>query len=251
MRRRHLFWAVAAILTVVAVAFLFTVFGTHQITLTEAQVQERVAPQVGKEFPVGGKAGLLIKAVTIKNAEVDIGDGRVSVLFTVDGSLRLDKQFTLTAFAVGVPTYAGSAFYFKPDKVEVREFAYQGNTPGEAIKNFADKYITNEGIHDFVADSADKVEEWVTDLAQAAAVHTLDKRPVYELKDDFKGFVISSALQSVEVKGDTLVVTFSLLQLTISALIGLLILAAAVALTVGLLMNPEIGLALLFFSSIN
>lgn len=251
MKRRHLLWALAAVLVVVAGAFLFTVFGTHRITLTEAQVQERVAPQIGKEFPVKGKAGLLIKTVTIENAEVGIGDGLVSVLFTVQGSLRLEKEFTLTAFAVGVPEYASGAFYFRPSQVEVREFAYQGNTPGEAIKNFADKYITNEGLNALVTDSAGKVEEWVTDLAQAAAVHMLDKRPVYELKDDLKGFVISAALQSVEVKENTLVITFSLLQLTISALFGLLILVAAIALAVGLLMNPEIGLALLFFSSIN
>ena len=54
---------------------------------------------------------------------------------------------------------------------------------------------------------------WISMKAQRAVALALAQRPVYRLKNDVKGFLIKATLERVEISGDKLVVTFSLVQI--------------------------------------
>src|SRR5262249_13048294 len=95
------------------------------------------------------------------------------------------------------------AFYFHPDKIKVQELSYQGQPT--------------------------YVEDWTAPLVEAAAMHAFEKRPIYRLKNDAKGFILRSSLTSMNVVGDHIEITFSLWQITAAVLAGILLLILTVA----------------------
>jgi uncharacterized membrane protein len=228
MTRRRLRWAVAAALLLLAIAGLWRAYGTQQVTFTEAEVQERINKQLGQEFPVKGAAHLLVKSIKVRAATVHIQDNRVIARVDVEGSLRTNKSFTLTANAVGIPTYSFGELFFKPDQVEVQKFAYEGGTPTQLFTGFAKRYVSDDKARQLVEDTAPAVESWMTAVAQYAAVYTLERRPVYRLKDGVKGFLIKASLASVTIDQDRIVVTFSIWQLTASVMLGALCLLGGI-----------------------
>ncbi len=244
MNRRKLLWTVAVVLVAIALVGLWTVYGTHTVTLSEAKIQAQVNKVIGQEFPVSGKAKLVLKSSTIRSADVRVTNGTLSAFIVVDGALRLNKKFTLTTHATGVPEYSSGAFYFRPTEVEVERFAYEGSTPTELLTKLAKRYVSNEKASQLIQDAAPKVEEWMTTTAENAAVRTLQHKPVYELKGDIKGVLIRASLDSVKVEANTIKLTFTLWRLTVSVFIGLFCLVAAIGLIVLLVKHPELGAAL-------
>ena len=111
--------------------------------------------------------------------------------------------------------------FFKPDKVEVQKFAYEGGAPTELFTLFAKRYVSDDKARQLVEDKAPTVESWMTTAAQNAAVHTLEQRPVYRPKDDVKGLLIKASLASATIDEDRIAVTFSIWQLTLSVLFGI------------------------------
>jgi hypothetical protein len=248
MTRRNLMWTGVIFLVLLAMIGLWTVYGTHRISLTEADVQDRIQRQLDKDFPIKGAARLLVKTVRLQGATVNIQDGRVIALVDVEGVLRTNKKFTLTAYAVGVPTYIAGEFYFKPDRIAVQKFAYEGSTPTEMFSRFSQRFVTSDKTRQAVEDYAPKVEEWMTAIAQNAVVHSLEKRPVYRPKDDVKGLLIKASLDSVTVDQNRIVITFSLWQLTLTVLLGVICLIAALGLGLALIRHPVLGAALILTS---
>ena len=78
-------------------------------------------------------------------------------------------------------------------------------------------------------------------LAETAIKAYLATRPVYRFKDDFKGFVLKAALINVAIEQNTLVVTFSLWSLTVTAVLFVLVLIGALAFIVFLIRHPLWG----------
>lgn len=245
MNVRKLIWVAVGVLLLLAIGGLWAAYGTTSITLTEPQVQARIDHQLDKDFPAKGVARLLVKSIEIQSATVHLQDGEVTALIDLAGTLRVGKKFTLTAYAIGVPTYRAGEFFFTADKVEVRRFAYQGRAPSEVAKQLADRYVSDDRARQFFEDTAPAVEEWATTLAQNAAMQVLERRPVYRLRDDVKGILIGASLSSVKIDQDRLVVTFSLWQLTLSVLLGALCLVAGIATIWIMLRHPLFGLILL------
>ena len=244
MIRRNLMWGGVVMLFVLAVGGLWALYGTHTVTLSEAQVQERINRQINKEFTIQGRARVLVKSVSIKSAEVHIEDAHVNAFIDLEGTLRTGKKFTLTAYAVGVPTYAHGEFYFKPEMMQVQKFAYEGSTPTEIFTRFAKRYVSDDKVRQLIEDKAPKLEEWMTTLAQNAATHSLEKRPVYRPKDDVKGLLMKASLESVSIDQHNIVVTFSLWQLTLSVLLGVCCLIAAIGFMVVMFEYPLLGVTL-------
>jgi len=228
MTRKALMWAAVAALFLLGIAGLWSTYGTQQVTFTEAQVQERINRQLDREFPVKGAAHLLVKSIKVRAATIHIQDGRIIALVDVEGTLRTNKGFTLTAYAVGIPTYSFGELFFKPDKIEVQKFAYEGGTPAQLFSGFARRYVSDDKARQLIEDTAPAVESWMTSVAQNAAVYTLERRPVYRLKDGVKGFLIKASLASVTIDRDLIVVTFSIWQLTLSVLLGAFCLMAGI-----------------------
>lgn len=246
MTRRTLMWAGVVLLFLLAVGGLWAVYGVRTVTLTEAQIQERINKQIDKDFRVKGVAHLLVKTVKVKDAVVHIQDDHIIVLIDVEGTLRGNKKFTLTAYSVGVPAYSLGEFFFRPDKVEVQKFAYEGSTPTELFTRFSRRYVSDDKARQLIEDKAPKAEEWMTVVAENAATSFLARRPVYRPKDDMRGLLIKASLESVKVDQSQIVITFSLWQLTVSVLFGLLCLIGCIATIWVLIKHPFLGLTTIF-----
>jgi hypothetical protein len=245
MTRRVLMWAGVVALFLLAIVGFRGVYGTHRVTFTEAQVQEIVNKQLDKDFPVKGAAHLLVKTINVRSATIHIQDNRIIALVDVEGTLRTNKTFTLTAYAIGVPTYSFGELFFKPDKIEVQKFAYEGSRPTELFSRFAKRYLSDDKKRQLVEDTAPAVEGWMTTVAQNAAMRTLEERPVYRLKDGVKGLLIKASLESVIIDQDRIAVTFSIWQLTLSVLFGVLCLICGMIMIVILLAYPLLDVAII------
>lgn len=240
MIRKLALWAGVVTLFTLGILGMWGVYGTHTKMFSEAQVQEQVNKLRDKSFEITGIKHLLVKRVTLTGATVHIEDGHVTSTIDVTGALPAGKTFTMSVRAVGAPRYSGGAFFFSPENVEVKQFAYEGGKPVEYLKRFTDRYIADEKHARLVTDLAPKAEEWMTAVAQNVAIHALEKHPVYRLKDDLRGVLIKASLESVVVADDHIVVTFSLWKLTISVFLGMLALIAAAGMMLMLWANPAL-----------
>jgi hypothetical protein len=245
MTRKGLIRAGIVALFLLAIAGFWGIYGTHRVTFTETQVQDIINKQLNKDFPVKGAAHLLVKTISVRGATVHIQDNRVLVLVDVEGTLRTNKKFSLTAYAIGVPTYSFGELFFKPDKIEVQKFAYEGSSPTELFGRFARRYISDDKARQLVEDGAPAVESWMTSVAQSAVVHTLEERPVYRPKDGVKGLLIKASLESVAIDQDRIAVTFSIWQLTLSVLFGIFCLIGGLVAIVILFASPFLDVAVI------
>jgi hypothetical protein len=245
MTRKGWLWAAAVALFLLAIAGFWGIYGTQRVTFSEAQVQELINKQLDKDVPVKGAAHLLVKTINVRSATVHIQDGRVLVLIDVEGTLRTNKKFSLTAYAIGVPAYSFGELFFKPDKIEVQKFAYEGTSPTELFGRFAKRYISDDKARQLVEDKAPAIEGWMTTVAQSAVVHTLEERPVYRLKDGVKGLLIKASLESVAIDQDRVAVTFSIWQLTLSVLFGILCLLGGLVAILILFAYPFLDVAII------
>lgn len=248
MTYRNILWASVVVLLAAAAIGLIAVHGRIKVSLTQSEVQERINRQIDRDFPVHGSAAVLVKSATLKDASVVFEDGQAIVSFDVEGTLRTDKTFSLTASAVGGPHYSSGAFYFKPETLTIDRIAYQGSSPTEAVDTFAHRHVRSERLRKMIDGKAHRFEEWAVSIAEHAATRALMRRPIYQPKDDVTGYVIRASLESVAIVDDRLVITFSLWQLTMSVAIGLFCLIAAIALVIALLEFPLLGAALVFTS---
>lgn len=136
---------------------------------------------------------------------------------------KLGKQFTMVVSAVGQPdiTHARNGeLHFKAERVKIEAFEYSGTGPGDLLKRGAERYLhKHEGLQTAVLDAAPHIEQWMTAMAENAAVLFLQHVPVYKLKDDWKGTFIGASIVQAKVIGDHLEITYSLLALTSQVMI--------------------------------
>lgn len=247
MTHKGLMWAAVVALFLLAIGGFWSIYGTQRVIFTEAQVQERINQQLDRDFPAKGAAHLLIKSIKVRGATIHIQDNRIVALVDFEGTLRTNRGFTLTAYALGIPTYSFGELFFRPDKVEVQKFAYEGSTPTQLFTGFAKRYVSDDKARQLIEGTAPSVESWMTTVAQNAAVHTLERRPVYQLKDGVKGLLIKASLASVTIDQDRVVVTFSIWQFTLSVLFEVLCLIAGIIVMLRILI-PDSLLGLAFIA---
>ena len=248
MTCRKLMWAGVVALFVLAIGGLWTSYGTQRATFTEAQVQERINSQLDKEFPVTGSSRFA--------RQNDQSAGRHHSHPRQPHHRRCrhcrqvaDKQGVHSDHLRNwVPTYSFGELYFKPETIKVQKFAYEGSTPTELFTGFAKRYVSEAEMRQLIEDKSPAIEGWMTVVAQNAAVQTLERRPVYRLKEDVKGLLIKASLESVKIDRDGMIVTFSLWQLTLSVLFGIFCLMIGIAVLLVLLLHPLLGVAALALS---
>lgn len=223
MRRRNVYGAVI----VLGVAGLFGAYVAastdHTIRVAAPTIQTRIDRVLPKTT----------HGITVTRAILSFEDSRAIINVEVNGK-KLTRKFHLSARAIGVPDFVHSRngdFYFKPEKVDVVEFAFEGDPPSKFLVRAADRYgMKHPGLQNALIDIAPHVEEWISEAAHQGAILALEHIPVYRLKDDNVGAFLQASLQDVRIDGDHLVVQFSLKQFTIAAMgiVGSVILVVAV-----------------------
>jgi hypothetical protein len=197
----------------------------HIVSLTEAQIQSQIDRREEIEIPAHGVASVLLKSVKAQAITVRLHDGAVEFSCRAVVALRLGKEATFDVSTVGAPRYSDGEFYFDPTKVVISNLNLPTNAILEALKHIGRR----------PAPSADDAgdEHRLRESAQALATHIaktiLARRPVYRLKDDFKGYMIGASLQSVTVNDDRLDIAFTLKQIGATALAGVILLLAVAA----------------------
>lgn len=231
-QRRKILWGIVALLLLAGAAGLRGVSAAQTVSLSEQQIQDRLNGRLDHDFPVAGVAALAVKSVRVESAEVHILDDAVEITAKLAGKLRNDRGFSFAVHTIGAPRYENGAFFFDPQKAQVKDFVLAGlDSPGEpgrrrGLGALAQQLIEARG---------QRMDDWAGPIAEAVAKHVLAQHPVYRLHDDFKGYVIKSSLESVKVADGHVDVTFTILGLGVSALAGAACLVLALTLAVGLL----------------
>jgi len=241
MNKRSLYyWGIGAVCAL-AVALLWGIFGTHSVSFNEDEIRSRIRQHLNEDIAVSGLAKVAVKSLHLTGIDLRLGNGTIAAAFDVKGRLRFGKEFSMRVRAAGIPRYEAGAFYLRPEKIEVLSFAFSGEKPAEALSAAADRYVSDPKKATLAKDIAAKLEGWVTDAAENAATYALSKRPVYQLKDEGKGWVIQSALKTLKVEPGKATVTFSLTQLTVSVVTGFFFLVLGIVGFVALILHPTWG----------
>jgi hypothetical protein len=228
-----------------AIFLLISFFGDKEVHFSEEQIQNQILKGLDKKGLQKGPSPhtslKVVKEISIKDVNMKISDGQIHAVVSVEGTLIASKKFSLTAKAVGAPQYKNGAFYFSPTNIKVESFEYEGDKPGVVISKIADRYITDDKKKLLMKDIAPVIESWMTTTAQNAVMFVLEKRPVYTLKNDVKGVLIKSSLESVKIQGNELVLTFSVWEFGLSVVIGIFLLIASIAMVLALAQSPFLG----------
>jgi hypothetical protein len=203
------------------------VFGNYTFVMTEAQLQEKI----DAKLPMRNAAG----NVEVTEAKVSLGENDLTVFLVMNGE-RLRQKFDLVAQSTGRPYYSSGEFFFKAEKVEIKEFSFRDGSLTDKIRRAGERYIDGPRARRFVKDAAPKVEAWVKERAERGAVYALERIPIYRITEKTKwGPVIRATLEKVEVKGNELHIHLSVWQLTLNVLIVLAIAVVVLIFAIGLL----------------
>jgi len=242
MKRRTAFWGVTAVLLVVSVVgLLFTVFGSHTLTFRQAELQQKVDAKLPYTTAKHN--------VTVNAATVDLSGDRIGLVFEAE-TTKMGQDFKINAGTTGTLRYdvEEGSFYFTPATLEMTNFEVNDKVFGRRFGQFLDRHLSS-ALSERRQQLADWAKAETTEKIQSASEAALARVPVYTLKNDFKGNIARMTITNVEVKDSTLVVHLSFLQLTGFVLLYALLFVAALAFAVALVLNPEIGMVVIAFSS--
>lgn len=176
----------------------------------EARVSEDMARSMTSRFiPKVVRGGVTIESVGIRF------DNAADLLIGMKVT-KLHRTYHMVIHAVGQPDIKhvhNGEIYFKANTIEIVSFDHTGKPISDMMRDGAQRYVTNQGIKNAVTDIAPHVEEWMKTATQNAAILALQHIPFYKLKDDLKGTLISAAVQSAEIRGNQLIIHWSLFKL--------------------------------------
>jgi Protein of unknown function (DUF1439) len=218
MSKRKIAWiAVALVGLLSAAGLLWSMFGSDRLTFTAAELQSRLNQQLPRT----------VRDVTIERVDVALADNRLALRIAMQARV-LQQPVSATVSARGVPRYAAqdAAMYFDADNIKIEQLAISGRT-----------VVGEEGGRLSTA-----VRSALQGVAESGIKAYLAARPVYRFKDDIKGVVLKAALVDVAIEQNTLMVTFSLWNLTMTAAIFALILIILVLVIYWLIRHPRWGL---------
>lgn len=220
-KKRKIGWGlIAGSLAFLAVAVLL-IFGNYTYVMTEAELQQKI----DAKLPIRNAAGNM----EVTEATVSLGENDLTVLLVMNGE-RLRQKFDLVAQSTGKPYYSAGEFFFKAERVEIKEFSLRAGTLTEKIRRAGERYLDGPRARQFMKSAAQKVEDWAKERAERAAVYALERIPVYRITGKTKwGPIIRATLEQVEVKGSELHIRLSVWQLTLNVLLAV---AAAIILLI-------------------
>jgi len=218
MSRRRTAWIVVAVVGFLSAAgLLWSMFGFDRLTFTAEELQSRLNQQLPRT----------VRDVTIERVDVALADNRLALRIAMQARV-LQQPVSATVSARGVPRYAAqeTAMYFDADEIKIEQLAISGRT-----------VLGEEGGR-----LSNTVRSALQGVAESGIKAYLAARPVYRLKDDLKGVVLKAALVDVAIEQNTLTVTFSLWNLTMTAGMFVLTLIILVLVIFWLIRHPLWGL---------
>lgn len=221
-------WLGAALLLMLGAAALWGVKATHAMSFAQAELQERIDRQLGRDIAIKGPAQALLRSIRMKKAALTLHDGKAAIAFELGGELRTGRNFEMAGTAVGAPAYAGGALYFHPEQIDVRRLSYEGQSVADLVARVARSHVATEKARDFLEDKARKADVWAVTAAEAALRRFLEEQPIYRLKADSKGAFLKAALEKITVEDGRLLVTFSFWRFTVTTIAGVFSLLAGV-----------------------
>jgi len=242
MNKRKWAWGATVVALVVAVIGIgWSFFGVDQISMTQAQIQEKI----DEKMPATQKG------VTVSNVKLDLADDKIGLTLNA-ATTKFNTEYRMSTATRGTLRYDHSrgAFYFHPETLKITDIQANGSNVADKVGGFIDKWVDSPKIVDKKAELMAKAEELTQSLVQKSAETVLERVPVYTLKKDWKGIVIRAVLTDVEVKDGNVVAHLSLWQLTKTVALFLVMFVAAIGMTVALMMNPEWGIPLLIIGGL-
>src|SRR5262245_21479830 len=218
MSRRSIAWIVVVLVGLFSIAgLLWSMFGSDKLTFTAAELQSRLNQQLPRT----------VREVTIDSVNVAIADNRLALRIALQARV-LQQPVSASVSARGVPRYAAdqAAMFFDADEIKIDQLAIAGRT-----------VLGEEGGR-----LGNTVRSTLQGVAESGIKAYLASRPVYRFKDDFKGVVLKAALVNVAIEQNTLAVTFSLWNLTLTVAMFALILIVLLLVIYWLIRHPRWGL---------
>ena len=253
MKRTSLWWLVAILLLVGGLLVWFAYNGgTYTIVVTQEEAQAKLDEQLAR-FAAQTPKPKHLEHVVFESARVQFVDGTVVLDATISDTLvRLgNRMIRADVHATGGVEYRDGALYVRPTSMpqftnvfmtkegaQASSFAHTKQLVKEKIREFAEKHGWEEIGQTFIAD----FKAWRDEHALKALSTLLDHHPVYTLKDTSTQLVVRAVLDKVEVVGDTLHVTLSVVQFGYLLFWAFGFVVAAVVLWGILIAYPELGL---------
>jgi hypothetical protein len=208
-------------------AGLMTLRAPQEVAFTQAQLQKRIDALLNKDLPLKGPAAEIVASLQARMVNVSIAEGRVDIAALLQGKLILGPAFSVAASLRGKPIYDDGAFYFEPEDVRLEKFALgeEGKIAG-ALAGLA--RLAGPGAAELIDKKRRELEGAAKGLVEHAIKAELERRPFYRLKDDAKGEVLRTTLDSLLVEGDKLVIRFTLWRATLWAAFGAAALLAGI-----------------------
>lgn len=223
MSKRQLAWIAVAVVGVLSIGgVLWTMFGTSKLVFTEAELQARLNQQLPRT----------VREVTIERVAVQLAENRMALRIEVRGT-AMRQPVSATVSARGVPRYEAQngEMFFDADEVKIDQLTVSGRS----VAGDEDAATRRRLI--------DAAGAGVLRLAEPVIKAYLAARPVYRFKDDFKGIALKAALVGVTIEQNTMVVTFSVWNLTLTVAVYALVLVILLWLIYWLIRHPLWGLS--------
>lgn len=196
----------------------------YEVSLTGRDIQAVLDRQIGRELPVPGKVGYAIRTMRADRLEAHIADGRFVFSGTATGKLVSGDDFTLSATTTGMPRYADGEVFFDAQDARITDISYNRSAFKEKIIGLSG--IFGDRTQDKVAKKMETIDKWENAAATRLLAYTLEKHPIYRLKDDVQGVMLRAALERVTIMNDHITFVFSIWRLTKTVIAALLMLAA-------------------------
>jgi hypothetical protein len=216
MTKRKLVWTALGLFA--GLALVGTYFGVAAgdgkivLTFGQAGLQQRIDTKLEQRSETEHK-------VQVSSVKLDLSDDRMALDIDADAVYHVpvtkkEVPLKVKAYTKGTLRYDGhGSFYFKADKVTLKDFTISEDHVGDKVGRVIDKWITSPKILDRKDLITLKVQEITDKGIQRAAEIYLEKRPVYTLPNTGWKFQLARvALQDVQVKDGNVIVTLSIWQ---------------------------------------
>lgn len=231
MTNRKLVWIVISLLGVASLIGLVVGMNTVQdITLTEREVQSKINDKLPFER----------NGITLNSLRVNLENNSLNVVASFEGK-KWGQEFNATINTAGVPYYNNldGTFYFRPDKITVRDIKVKGEAISTKVEKFIDKYAGSSKINQNTGEVGTKVEDWVNGSIESTTIFILQRIPIYTLPDTLKGNTVKILLKSVEINEDSFTLHLSFWQFTKMVMLYVVIFIIALAMPLTLIRNPD------------
>jgi hypothetical protein len=170
-------------------SFILQALNLSNITLSPSDIQDKI----NSKIPLDAGRGL-----TITQAKIDLSNDQVNLRLNAV-SQKVGRAHELVLETSSELEYHADKglFYIRPEQINI-----------ESIQ-------ANEKLSELE-------ESFLIEDTQGEITETMKKIPVYNLMDNFQGYLVKKAIRSAEVKGNSVIIHLSLWRLAVELVTSLL-----------------------------